>query len=599
MVDKKNKGHESKKKKYGKSTKSKNKRKNDGSRKSTFDGECGDLKGHVFETFIKSKDSTQYDKTIKAIQVYVAGKFRNGGDIGWMIKFEKEFVLDRPTQPANAGTRTRAQESMDQDIHREQVKMYVTRGEQYTENKDKLYSVLWGQCSNTIQSKLQSKPTFQAIDEDRDCLLLLKEIKGIMFNFETQQYPIMSMHRALQKYFNAKQGKSEGLTEYYKRFKTNVEILEHYGANVWYHPSLILKEYNEDGHPDVTIDTIHNDVAIYKQYGTVVKNKAIAFAFLKGAQNDRYGNLIYDLKSQYSRQVDHYPTDLNQALRLLSTHERHIKKDHETSKKHKNANQRDDIEDDKEEMAFVQSSKQKTPECFFCGGSHYLSTCPYRHQMKKTRLDEERNPAPVTCANTMLIHDEVTQDDTESIIDDTTDIYNFAFMCIGKSLMKTPSITNTQQIILSQESHGNKINPNWILLDSQSTINIFNTRKLFKYIRKCKVNEQVRCFCNGGYQDTDHIREVPGIGLVYYNKKSLANILSLSQIDSKYRVTYDSSIAKAFVMHNTHGGDQKFIRSRGGLHYYNTSKNKTNFIMMQTVQENKSKYTKKGTQGSG
>ena len=129
---------------------------------------------------------------------------------------------------------------------------------------------------------------------------------------------------------------------------------------------------------------------------------------------------------------------------------------------------------------------------------------------------------------------------------DADDIYNFAFMCVGEEI-KTQPITNTQQILLPQKSHGHKISPNWILLDSQSMINIFNNRKFFKYIRKCEPNESVRCYCNGGYQDTDEIGEVPGIGLVYYNPRSLANRLSLSQIDNKYRVTYDSSNAKAFL----------------------------------------------------
>ena len=154
-----------------------------------------------------------------------------------------------------------------------------------------------------------------------------------MFNFESQQYPKMSMHQVSQKYFNTKQGRFEGLTEYYKRFKTTVEILEHCGANIRSHPSLILKEYKEDGHMDMTINNISNDKILYEKYGKVVKNRAIAFAFLKGAQKDRYGNLIYDLKSQYSRQVNHYPTDLNQAFRLLSTRKRKLKKENSDEKK--------------------------------------------------------------------------------------------------------------------------------------------------------------------------------------------------------------------------------------------------------------------------
>ena len=197
--------------------------------------------------------------------------------------------------------------------------MYVSRKEQYTENKHKLYSIIWGQCSDTIQSKLQSRSTFQQIDETRDCISLLKEIKGIMYNFESQQYPIMSIHRVLQKYYNTKQGKTQSLTEYYRWFKTTVDILEHYGANIWHHPSLILKEYQEDGH-NITIDEIYINIVLFRKYGTIVKNRSMAFAFIKGAQRDRYGNIFHELRSQCSRDVSHYPSDLSQALRLLSTH---------------------------------------------------------------------------------------------------------------------------------------------------------------------------------------------------------------------------------------------------------------------------------------
>ena len=125
------------------------------------------------------------------------------------------------------------------------------------------------------------------------------------------------------------------------------------------------------------------------------------------------------------------------------------------------------------------------------------------------------------------------------------------------------------------------------------TINIFNNKNLFKYIRKCNPHERVRCYCNGGYQETNHKGEIPGIGLVYYNFKSLANILSLSQIDMKYRVTYDSNVTKAFLVHGTSSGDKKFIRSSGGLHYYDTSISKDRIIMMQRVSDNKCRFTKK------
>ena len=59
-------------------------------------------------------------------------------------------------------------------IYKENVKVFVMRKNGYQENKEKLYSVIWGQCSNAIQPRLQSKTRFTDMDKERDCLKLSK-----------------------------------------------------------------------------------------------------------------------------------------------------------------------------------------------------------------------------------------------------------------------------------------------------------------------------------------------------------------------------------------------------------------------------------------
>ena len=61
-----------------------------------------------------------------------------------MIKYKKEFILTRTDPSTNIDTITRAQDTLEQDIYKEQIKMYVSHREKYLENKDKLYSVIWG-----------------------------------------------------------------------------------------------------------------------------------------------------------------------------------------------------------------------------------------------------------------------------------------------------------------------------------------------------------------------------------------------------------------------------------------------------------------------
>ena len=153
----------------------------------SFTGKSSDLNGNVFETFSENRSSTQYEDTVRALQVYATSKLWNGGDIVWLLKNEREFEIDRPVAP-DIPRSTRTGDNINQvemDIYKENIKVYVSRQNRYQENKEKMYSVIWGQCSSSLQSKIQSK-LFQQIDRTRDCLQLLKEIKGVMFNFETQ-----------------------------------------------------------------------------------------------------------------------------------------------------------------------------------------------------------------------------------------------------------------------------------------------------------------------------------------------------------------------------------------------------------------------------
>ena len=194
-------------------------------------------------------------------------------------------------------------------------------------------------------------------------------------------------------------------------------------------------------------------------------------------------------------------------------------------------------------------------------------------------------------ASSILIQDDICGEVDEDQEDDNAyDIYNFAFT---QKTVTIQEMTNTQKIVLSQKSRGRLINPNWILLDSQSTIKILNNPKLFSSIRDCNDHEVVRCYCNGGYQDTQKISIVPGIGEVYFNPNSLADIILVSDIDNEYRTTYDSDREKAFIVHNTSIGINKFIRSKNGLHYYDIrlQRNKC-FTLLQSVDDNKINFTR-------
>ena len=181
-----------------------------------------------------------------------------------MLKNEEEFNFTKTVKPNPL-----VQE--DDDICKKRVKNYMSRKDQYEENKEKLYSIIWDQCIDVMQSKLQNKTTFQEIDKEIQCLNLLKKTKGVIFSFKSQQFLIMFMHIAYQKYFNSTQGKNESLNLHYKRSKTTVDVLEHYDANVCHHPGLILKRFHKDGGMNITLENMQLHREQYEEYGEEIK----------------------------------------------------------------------------------------------------------------------------------------------------------------------------------------------------------------------------------------------------------------------------------------------------------------------------------------
>jgi len=56
-------------------------------------------------------------------------------------------------------------------------------------------------------------------------------------------------------------------------------------------------------------------------------------------------------------------------------------------------------------------------------------------------------------------------------------------------------------------------------------------------------------------------------------------------------VTYDSDNGNAFVMHQPGIGEQCFVKSPGGLYYFDISTCKESAVLVTTVANNKSKYS--------
>ena len=144
------------------------------------------------------------------------------------------------------------------------------------------------------------------------------------------------------------------------------------------------------------------------------------------------------------------------------------------------------------------------------------------------------------------------------------------------------------------------ISPDWLLLDSGSTVSSVCNVDLITNLRKSK--EVMHVISNGGSQDYDAVGTLKLFPFnVYFNPKSLANILSLAQVQNMFRVTMDTAEEPTMMVHLSDDLILKFTQCGSGLYYYDVKENSAtvnSYSFLSTVRSNKDYFNRKEIEGA-
>jgi hypothetical protein len=163
------------------------------------------------------------------------------------------LVIPAPERPiAPVGTMIATVLTVDEvekEIFREKICMYVKIEAGIEAAMKSLYDLIWGQCTESLRSRLRGDEDFIQYSTNADSLTLLKAIRSEMTGFRNIQYLPHSLHKGMRDFYALVQGKHRSNQEYYDEFNTLVLTGEECGATIRAHPGAINEVLSEPSAP--------------------------------------------------------------------------------------------------------------------------------------------------------------------------------------------------------------------------------------------------------------------------------------------------------------------------------------------------------------
>ncbi len=406
------------------------------------------MKGNVFQCHGESTSKQQFLKTVGVLEEHINKTFDYPQDVASVCK---SFAVVLLTMPANLDKTTYENDMGRRMIWETTMKAYMKRTDKLESNLRAIFAIVWGQSSPMMQSKIESLDEYETRSTACDCVWLLKEIQGITHRFEGTRFVLISLDDAWSNYYSYHQGAQQSLHEYLKEYQSLVQVLEHYGAAIGAEGPYI------ESVKDKLRTTLLSTVApqeLRKRALAAAKLQTIAIGFMKRADKRHYGGLWSELENNFTRGQDHYPADLTNAYNLLLNYKAAPGPGQRPPRRDRTDDEETTGVSFLQDGALIPGTDGETHQgikCYNCNKKgHYSSSCPDADGVQMLQMADIN-------------------------IDDDTYESAFSFLNVGPQ---------PEACLFTQAATGHNLIPStWILLDSQSTVSVFNNRNLLTDIR--------------------------------------------------------------------------------------------------------------------
>ena len=364
--------------------------------------------------------------------------------------------------------------------------------------------------------------------------------------------------QSLKTLFLYSQTEKESVEEYARNFRSLWDTVETFGGSPGVHQGLVVAELLNQGIRNVSAPQL-------KAAEEVSSEQVKAALLISGASRSKYGKLKDELANNYLLGTNQYPDTYEKAQRILSNYQntkmaapyRASRNDTGVaflqrgggrggrgagrggqegrgsggSKTEGSGTKESGASDDVSTMTgrtggdTAKTNSRGESHCFNCGSpSHWAYECPQLSGEQQSQLH-------------MKLEAEGASGEQE-VAEDAHQLLNFAL------------------------TQGGELPDDRVYLDGCSTVTAFKNNR---YLQNIKTEERgVRINCNAG-AITINKRGTYGNLKVWYLPDGIANIISMNELESLYRITYDSW--EGYYIVHTSKGEVRFYKDEQGLPY--------------------------------
>ena len=510
--------------------------------KMKFEGEIPEMKAHVYDC-VPNRQADQYVKTTRVLANYFVNNHRNSGHFrNAILNLALPEIPPVPRPVASPGG------ILDEFDRLEYIEAIKQRNKDLKEVEHlnmQLYTAIWSQCSNTMRERIENLSSYEDFNSRSDGIALLQAIKSASYNYIETTYKIDSINEAAINLLNCRQANFMTPQEYFELFKIRREVYEQVGGNTEASIGALAIVAGEEG-----VDITH----LSTQHRANARELELAALFIRNSDKGQYSGLQASLKNDFLSGNNNNPRTLVEAYGRLV----HWK---ETNICIPNGNANDGVAFTTNGNISRNNEREDEP------GVTFKKNIMSNNRGKKNGYARKDDESKAKANNNKDTKNQISIYPTISLNMPSPNIYN----------VDSHNFNTSSEIIPRT----------WILLDNQSTVDVFCEKSLLQDIYTSKDAMSIQC--NAGTIVTNQKGTFHNYGEVWFCKNGIANILSFANARNRgCNVAYDTYY-NTFTLQQPNGTEITFSQSPNGLYYHDA--NMKSVMLINTVESNKTKYS--------